>query len=42
MDSKEYFKTYYKGIHPLYYNKVSDEIERLIMEAFTYEGKCVD
>lgn len=42
MDSKEYFKTYYKGIHPLYYNKVSDEIDRLIMEAFTYEGKCVD
>ena len=42
MDSKEYYKTYYKGIHPLYYNKVSDEIDRLIMEAFTYEGKCVD
>ena len=42
MDSKEYFKTYYKGIHPLYYNKVSDEIDRLIMEASTYEGKCVD
>ena len=42
MDSKEYFKAYYKGIHPLYYNVVSDEIHQLLMEAFTYEGKCVD
>jgi len=42
MDSKEYFKTFYKGIHPLYYNVVSDEIHQLLMEAFTYEGKCVD
>lgn len=42
MDSKEYFKAYYKGVRPLYYNKVSDEIDRLIMEAFNYEGKCVD
>lgn len=42
MDSKEYFKAFYKGIHPLYYNVVSDEIHQLLMEAFTYEGKCVD
>jgi hypothetical protein len=42
MDSNEYFKAYYKGIHPLYYNVVSDEIHQLLMEAFTYEGKCVD
>ena len=42
MDSKEYFKAFYKGIHPLYYNVVSDEIHQLLMEAFTYEGNCVD
>ena len=42
MDSKEYFKAFYKGIHPLFFNVVSDEIHQLLMEAFTYEGKCVD
>ena len=42
MNSKEYFKTFYKGINPLCYNVVSDEINQLLMEAFTYEGKCVD
>jgi len=42
MDSKEYFKVFYKGIHPLYYNVVSDEIHHLLNVACDYEGNCVD
>ena len=41
MDS-EYFKAYYKGIHPLYYNKVFNDIDHLLNVAYDYEGNCVD
>lgn len=42
MDSKEYFKANYKGIHPLYYNKVCNDIDNLLNVAYDYEGNCVD
>ena len=42
IDATEYFKTCYKGISPLYYNNVYDEIYHLLNVAYDYEGNCVD
>ncbi len=42
IDATEYFKTFYKGISPLYYNNVYNEINHLLNVAYDYEGICVD